>query len=166
MVRLRYAVTMVVMMTSGTMAILCSSPGEEGKVKKQFHFLSEWVSKDRGEKPLTTARKIRNIRTLFARECALKAHIDSYSGTYTPDEIAGHAAAVRSRFSSVSLSFYDFNIDFPEEGSANVNVTARLTGISTTGERVDDAHELECLLKCAEEKWIFTQVEVIDVLRR
>ena len=166
MVRVRYAITIVVIVTFGGIAILCSPPGEEGKVKKQFHLLSEWVSKDDGEKLLTTVRKVRNIGTLFARECVLKAHIDSYSGTYTPEEISEHAATARSRFSNVSLRFYNFNIDFPEEGRARVAVTARLTGLSTTGERVDDAHELGCLLKRAEDTWLFTQVVMVEVLRK
>ena len=164
--RVRYAIMVVVILTFGVMAILCSPRGEEGKVRKRFDLLSEWVSKDLSEKPLTTARKIRDIGTLFARECGVKTHIDSYSGTYTPEEISEQAAAARSRFSRVSLQFYDFDIDFPDEGKARVGVTARLTGASATGGRVDDVHELECILKRSENKWLFTRVEEVDVLRR
>jgi hypothetical protein len=147
-------------------AILCSPPGEERKVQKQFELLSEWVSKDRGEKVLRTARKMKSVGTLFAQNCVLNAHIDSYSGTYTPEEVSQHAATLRSQFSNVSLRFYDITIDFPEEGTANVIVTARLTGTSTTGDRVDDTHELKCTLKHIDDKWLFTQVEVVEVLRR
>lgn len=166
MVKRKHAHVIVLILCAGMGGLVCSPSGEEGEVRKQFHLLSEWVSRDAGEKPLTTARKIRNIGTLFARECVLEAHLDSYSGTYTPDEISGHAAAIRSRFSNVSLRFYDFNIDFPEEGTASVIVTARLTGASPPGDRVDDAHELECVLKCIEDNWLFTQIEVVEVLRR
>jgi len=42
----------------------------------------------------------------------------------------------------------------------------RLTGNSTTGERIDETRELECVLKKIERKWLFHQIEVVEVLKK
>ncbi len=64
------------------------------------------------------------------------------------------------------MEFYDFVIGFPEEGFADVNVTARMTGKLTTGEYVDDIHELKCKLKKTEDIWLLREIEVVEVLKK
>jgi len=139
---------------------------EEQKVKKQFGCLFEWVSKDTGEKPLTTANKAKNIGTLFMENCSLKIPAPSLSGHYGPQEISGYAAQYRSHFSKLSLRFYDLVIDFPEKGTAKAALTARLSGTSAVGESIDEIRELQCLLKKTEKGWLFSEVAVVEVLRK
>jgi hypothetical protein len=64
------------------------------------------------------------------------------------------------------LKFYDSDIAFPEKGVAKVTLTARLTGKSTAGEQMDETRELECLLRKIEKKWLFSQIEVVEVLKK
>jgi len=47
-----------------------------------------------------------------------------------------------------------------------VNLTARLIGKSKAGERVDEIRELDCLLKKMDRKWFFSQIEVIEILKK
>jgi hypothetical protein len=150
----------------GMGCLQCSPSGEEGKVKKQFELLSEWVSKSPGEKPLTTARKIRNIETVFAGECTLSAHDDAYSGIYTPEGVSTRAAAIRSQLSKLAVRFYDFGIDISQEGLAKVRVTAIVSGTSRAGDHLEETHELSCILKKIEETWLFSRVEVVEVLKK
>jgi hypothetical protein len=84
----------------------------------------------------------------------------------TRDDISGYAAQGRLHFSQLTLKFYDFQIAFPEESIADVQLTARVTGKTKAGEAVNEAHELKCLLKKAEKKWLFSQVEVVEVLKK
>jgi hypothetical protein len=64
------------------------------------------------------------------------------------------------------LKFYDFHTVFPERAVAKVTLTAKLTGKSTTGEQADETRELECILKKIEKKWLFSQIEVVEVLKK
>jgi hypothetical protein len=141
-------------------------PSEEKRVRKQFALLSEWVLKNPGESTFTMAHKIKMMRTLFAENCELIVPVHSLSGTYTREEISSMALRSRAQFFDLSLKFYDLNISFPETGVAKVNLTGRLTGKSTLGEYMDETRELDCLLKKIGKKWLFVQLEVIEVLKK
>jgi hypothetical protein len=141
-------------------------PSEEKRVKKRFRLLSEWVSKSPEENSFTMLQKMKDIGTLFLEHCELKAPDESLSGSYTRQEISAYAASARSHFSHLDLKFYDLHIAFPEREVAAVTLTSRLQGKSTAGEQVDEIRELECLLKKIENKWLFSQIEVIEVLKK
>jgi hypothetical protein len=64
------------------------------------------------------------------------------------------------------LKFYDLHVVFPENEVAKVNLTARLTGKSTAGEQVDETRELECVLRKIENKWLFGEIEIVEVLKK
>jgi len=169
MVKLKYIILSMIalsIMIVGIWAGVTFFQSEEKKVKKQFHHLSEGVSRDPGENVFTMAQKAKRIRTLFAESCGLKISIEPLSGQYTPEEISSYATRCRSQFSKLNLKFYDLHIEFPEKEIAKVNLTARLTGRLTTEEYVDEIRELECQLKKVETKWLFSNVEVVEVLRK
>jgi len=64
------------------------------------------------------------------------------------------------------LKFYDLHIIFPEKEVAKVTLTGRLTGKSTAGEQMDETRELECILKKIEKKWLFSTIEIVEVLKK
>jgi hypothetical protein len=166
MVKIKYILIGVLIAIIGIAVVFYFFPNEEKKVKKQFNFLSEWVAKSQDEAPFTMLQKIKNIGTLFDEHCELKAPSQSLSGSYTREEISTYAGSARSHFSQLDLKFYDFHIDFPEKGIANVTLTGRLIGRSTAGEQVDEIRELECILKKIENKWLFSSIEIVEVLKR
>ena len=166
MVKLKKIIIIAVIVAVGVWAVAYFFPSEEKKIKKQFRLLAEWVSKDPGENTLTTVYKIKHIGTLFDTMCEFKVPVYSFSGNYTPDEISGYAAQGRLVSSQLYLKFYDLDISFPEEGSAKVTLTARLTGKLNVGDSIDETHEVESILKKVEKKWLFSKVEVIEVLKK
>jgi len=166
MVKKTYAIGSVLVVLLGIFALLYFSPGEERKVKKQFNLLSKWLSKEPGESALTMAHHLQKIGTLFAETCGLKAPGYSMTGRYTPEEISGYAARARAQFSKLSLEFVDLNIRFPEKDLARVNLTVKVTGTTTLGEYMNEVHELECHLKKTEKRWYFSDVEVVEVLKK
>lgn len=141
-------------------------PSEEKKIRKQFHLLEEWVSKDTGENTFTMAYKIKNIGKLFDGACEFKIPAYSFSGSFTPEEISSYAARGRLQFSQLYLKFYDLVIAFPEKGIAKVTLTAKLKGKLNVGDYIDETHEIESLLKKIEKKWLFNQFEVVEVLKK
>jgi len=166
MVKVKYLLIGLMMVVIGCVIVITVFPREEKRVKKQFHLLSEWVSKSPEENALTMLQKMKNIGSLFDAHCELKVPDNSLSGTYTREEISTYAGSARSQASQLDLKFYDFGIAFPEKGVAKVTLTARLTGRSTAGEQMDDTRELECVLKKIENKWLFNQIEVVEVLKK
>jgi hypothetical protein len=166
MVKIKYLLAGLLMVIIGIVLAVTVFPSEEKRVKKRFHLLSEWVSKSPEEGSLTMLKKMKDIGTLFLEPCELKSPHESFSGSYTRQEISAYAGSGRSHFSQLDLKFYDLHVAFPEEEVAKVNLTARLIGRSKTGEGVDEIRELDCLLKKIDRKWFFSQIEVIEVLKR
>jgi hypothetical protein len=166
MVKIKYLLIGVLIVILGIVIAITVSPSEEKRVKKQFHLLSEWVSKSPDENTFTMLQRMKDIGTLFDANCELKVTDQSLSGTYTREEISTYAGSARSHVSQLELKFYDSDIAFPEKGVAKVTLTARLTGRSTAGEQTDDTRELECVLKKIENKWLFSQIEVVEVLKK
>ncbi len=48
------------------------------------------------------------------------------------------------QYFELSLRFYDIEINIPEKESENAVLTAKLCGKLTTGEYINEIHELEC----------------------
>jgi hypothetical protein len=166
MVKVKYLFISAIVVIIGIAVILYFLPSEEKKVNKQFHLLSEGVLKSPEENAFTMLQKMKNMGALFDEHCELKAPNQSLSGRYTRQEISTYAGSARSSFSQLDLKFYDFHIVFPEKEVAKVTITARLTGRSTAAEQVDETRELECVLKKIEKKWLFSAIEVVEVLKK
>lgn len=166
MVKIKHIITAVFVVIIGALAVVFFFQSEESKVKKQFNSLSKRVSKEPDEKKLAMAVKAKQLQTIFAENCGLRADIYSVSGNYTPQEISSLALTAFSQYSRISLTFYDINIDITEKRIAKVLVTANLTARLATGEYIDDTHELECILKKVETSWLFSDFEVVEVLEK
>ncbi len=164
--KIKYLLAGALIVVVGIVLAITLIPSEEKRVKRQFHLLSEWVSKSSEENPLTMLQKMKNIGTLFDEHCEMKIPDQSLSGSYTRQEVSTYAGSARSYVSQLDLKFYDLRIIFPEKGIARVNLTARLTGRSTAGERMDETRELECVLRKIDKQWLFGQIEVIEVLKK
>ncbi len=166
MVRKRYLLIGMLMAILGSVIAITVFPSEEKRVKRQFSLLSERVSKSPEENAFTLLQKMRGMGGLFDEHCELKTDYPSLSGSYAREEISTYVGSARSHVSQLSLRFYDLQIVFPERDVAKVTLTARLTGRSTAGEQMDEIRELECLLKKIEKKWLLSQIEVIEVLKK
>ena len=166
MVKMKYLIIAFLIIVVGLSATLIFFPSEEKNVKKKFALLSGHMSKDSGENTLIMASKIKGISALFGENCNLTVSDYSLSGNYTREEISGIALRGRAHFSILDLKFYDLKVSFREKDLAQVNLTARLTGKSVSGEHVDETRELICLLKKIEKKWLFSSFEVIEVLKK
>lgn len=166
MVKIKYVLLVLILVGAGIGAFHLLFQSEEKRVKKQFRLLSEGVSKEPGENIFTMDQKIKKIGSIFDDSCEIDIPVHSISGRLSRDEITGYAARSRLYFTELHLKFYDFNIAFPQEGEARVQLTARLTGKTATGEAVNEAHEIECLLKKLEKKWVVSQLGVVEVLKK
>lgn len=166
MVKKRYLLIGLLIAILGCAIVIAVFPREEKKVRKQFRLLSERVSKSPEENTFTTLQKMRSIGSLFDEHCELKTDYPSLSGSYTREEISGYVGSAHSQVSRLDLTFYDLRIAFPEKEVAKVTLTARLTGRSASGEQMDEVRELECRLRKIEKRWLFSQIDVVEVLKK
>jgi hypothetical protein len=164
--KIKYIVIAGAVLVAGIIAFVIFSQSEEAKIKKQFNFLAEKMNKTPNETPLIAVARANRIKDLFAETCTVHAPAYSFSRDISSQDLSSLVLTTRSRYSEMSLEFYDFVIEFPEEGSADVNLTASMTGKLTTGEYVDDIHELKCKLKKTEDIWLLKEIEVVEVLKK
>ena len=166
MVRVKYIVTTLLVVILAIVAWVYLVQSDTKKIKKQFDSLSKLVSKEPGENPITMATKAKNIATLFAETCELTNPIDGLPATYTPGEMSSYAANSRIAFAELSLKFYDLNVEFPETGLARVTLTGNLKGKLMSGNIVDETREVQCVLKKIGRNWFFSEIEIVEVLKR
>jgi hypothetical protein len=164
--KIKYIVIGGAVVAAGIIAFVIFSQSEEAKVKKQFSLLAEIIEKTEKETLLVAAAKANRIKELFAETCTVHAPAYSFSKDISSRDLPSLVLTTRSRYSEMSLEFFDFVIEFPEEGSAQVNLTARIVGTLTTGKYVDDVHELKCNLQKTEDIWLFKEIEVVEVLEK
>ena len=162
----RYLIPAVVVVL-GLLAYFYLYPSEEKKIKKRLALLSEYASKDAGESAFALARRLENLGALFADRVTLKASGYELSGTHTRREIVNLGARARMVFSRMTLNFHDASVAISGERMAKVSTAGRLKGMSANGESVDEIRSLEFTLqKDSEGKWLFTAVEVVEVLKK
>ena len=150
----------------GIGAVVFFFPSEKKRIRKQFATLSRWAEKEGQENQLIMGRKIQKLRAVLADTIHVEAPAYEASGTYAAGEMAQRATIGRSRYPQISLTFFDMEIDVLDAHTAKVLTTARLTGTSPEDESIHETHEIECALQKIEGTWVFTEFEVVDVLKK
>ena len=148
------------------LAVLIFWQSEEAKIRKQFEYIEEKIEKKQGENPIIAITKAKLIREVFTERCRIDAPAYSGPRDILTDELPAIVFRVRSEYSAISLMFHDFVIEFYEQDTAQVNVTAIMEGKSARGKPVEDLHELRCNLEKTEEVWRLKEVEVVEVLKK
>ena len=166
MVKAKHIIIAGGILTAGIIAFFIFSQSEEAKVKKQFEFIAEKIEKKSGENRIIAAAKVNRIGEVIIDPCKIHAPAYSFSREASSDELSTFILGKRSRYSAITLKFYDFVIDFPEKDTARVNLTESMEGKLKTGEFVEDIHELKCQLQKIEDIWRLKEIEVVEVLRK
>jgi hypothetical protein len=140
---------------------------EEAKIKRQFKALSERVSKERDETKLIAAATAKKIARMGCETIQIDIPSRSISETVSRKDLPAPIYNVRSRYAGMKVGFFDFVIDLSGKGTASVRVTGKLEGILLSGEKVNETHELACLLKKNEkDDWLFSRIEIVEVLEK
>ncbi len=156
----------IILAVLGLLIYSFSLPSEEQKIKKQFTLLAKAAGKEGEENPLAIAQKMNHIRLLFSEKVNLIIPDYSLAGDFTRQDVVNFATRARLSFSTLSLHFYDFNIDLSEGDTARVNLTGRLKGFSSKGDEVDEIRELVGVLKKIDDQWRFGKIEAVEVLKK
>lgn len=139
---------------------------DEAKIKKKFKTLAQRIDKPADEGDLVAAVAANRIEKMFGK--SIRIEIPSYSvdKTFPRNEISPHALYARAQYTEIKIKFYDFQIQFPKEDSAKVELTAVFKAATRSGEPVDEIHEMECTLEKIDDEWLFTGIKGVEVLER
>lgn len=140
-------------------------PDKEKQIKKQLHRLTEYATKQQDEPTLTSLKKSKQIGALFADTGILKIRTPEIEGNFSRKELTDRITLARNAFTSLNLSFYDVNIQFSTETVAEVLLTMRLLG-RMGADDIADVQEVRIVIQKQEGKWLFTGVEIVEVLEK
>jgi len=151
---------------AGIVAFFWIYQSDEARIKKRFTSISELAAKDGEENELMAALKARKIADVFAKSCRIDIPSESISQTFSKDEIPPHVMAGRARYSRLAVKFYDIQIKFPDDNTADVDLTASVAALTSSNEPVNDIYEVRCALNKIENDWFFTKIEEVEVLEK
>ena len=173
MVKSRVIVILGLGLAAAALLFLLLHKSEADRIRARFESLSEQVSKDGAENPLTAAGTAKNIAELFTDPCQMdipESPYGEFSGPYTRKKLRSHVLGARSRFERIHLDLYDMAVFIPEEETARVDLTAYLTGHGA-GDRSGEPplevfQELSCELEKIEGDWYIGKVRTVAVLEK
>jgi hypothetical protein len=151
---------------AGLIAFWWLYESDEAKIRKRFDALAEEAAKVSDETELAAALKAKKLSDMCADPFTVKIPSYSISRIFPKSDIAANILAARAHYASIAVKFYDITIEFPEEGIANVALTASVKANMVSGERVDEIQELQCRLEKIEKDWLFAKIEEVDVLQK
>lgn len=140
-------------------------PNQEKEVKKQLNRLSRYASKQQDEPTLTSLTTSAKIGKLFAETSILKIKNPGIEGSFSRKEIMDRVTMARNAFGDLNVSFYDIDIRFPGETTAEAVLTMRMLGKLGT-EDFADVQEVRFGLEKTDRKWLINEVEFIEVLEK
>jgi hypothetical protein len=165
MVKAKYIIAGGIL-AAGIIAYFVFWQSEEARVKRAFKSIARKVEKRPEETKIIAVTKANRISEAFTQTCKVHAPAYAFSGNISSDELSTIILSARSQYSEIFVKLYDFDIDFPEKDNAQVRLTARMQGKLTTGESIEELHELECRLRKIEDVWRIREVDVVQVLKK
>ena len=165
MVAKRWILVAGVVLLAGA-ATLLFSRSEKKQIAKRLDKLAELVTKKGGDSALKMALRVQKLPEFFTRPVRLHTPVYHMEGAMSPTEIASEIMRGRAMFNSLSLRFYDVDIEVTEKTTAKLRMTARVVGQLSTREGVDEVQELECVLRKVEGQWCFAECRAVAVLEK
>jgi hypothetical protein len=165
-VNVKYVVIAVLIALVAGVCAVRFWPSDERAIRRQLALIESAGSKAAAEKPVEALLKARQIAELFGDPCLLTVESVQHAGSYARKQIQDRVVMVRAAYLQASVSLHDVAIDIDAEKTAVVRGTVRLRGQQATEAAVADAHELRAEMRPIDGKWLFTAVEIVQVLER
>lgn len=146
------------------MGCLHQSPTRQ--VLRRFEDLAALVSKSGPESPVQLAIKGQMLQEYFTQPAELRSGFYGMEGSLMPTDIASQTLAARNMFTTLTLRFPDVSVSFPQRDAATATLTARLHGVLSGGEAVEEIREMRCELRRVDRKWRFASCEFVNVLAK
>jgi len=140
-------------------------PSDERAIRAQLSLIEEAGSKQSSEQPVESLVKATQMAGLFNDPCRLIVAAARHADAYPRKQIQDRIVMVRALYSEVQVTLHDIAIVLAENHTAVVRGTIRLRGQSK-GEVIADVQELRAEMGKFDGTWLFTSVEIVEVLER
>jgi hypothetical protein len=164
-VSLKYGVIVVLIVIVAGLSVVRFWPSDVRAIRKQLALIETAGAKDSTEKPVEALFKAKQIVELFNDPCHLTVESAGHAGDYLHKQLMERIAMLRAFYSRVNVSLHDLAIEIFPEKTAVVRGTLRLRG-DGAGEVIADVHEFRAEMRRVDGKWLFTMVEIVQVLER
>jgi len=156
----RNVIVLLVLLAAAAWWFLREDP--EAEVRKAHQELSRLLSKDEGQTTAAILLDAHKLKGLFAESCRIRGAAGSLVRDYTPDEMVSTALQIQGQFHSVSLTFDELLVEFPETNIAFARFTAVLVGQSKIegDEEVAETREVASRLQRSNGDWLFVEFQL------
>ena len=134
---------------------------DEDRIRARFKAVSKVLKKSPEEGQLALARKMQRFSDMLDNPVRLETPHASLFGEFTPSSLARVAGATRMQFDSLSVSFDELDIAFPEDRAAVVRLKVTVTGMLEGGSGINRAFAFECRLQKPGRQWLLASAKVI-----
>ena len=165
MVKPKYMIFALLCIGVAIILVIKFMPDDKKVIRRRFADISACFAKNDDEGQLGGLTKAKSLSEFLSEPSELESNIPMLAGKFNRQEAAILAVTIRDRFSSVKLDFHDLEIDFPDESTASVTLTAKLGGVLVHGELASEVRELKCDLVKVENKWLIRKCKVVEVLQ-
>lgn len=169
MVKLKPLIIIALCLAAGLVGFLIFYQTDAEKIHSRLDDLSERVSKDGAENEIIAAANAKKISEIFTDPCTFEVPQTPYqdlSDKFSRQDIRAYAMSGRAGYQQISFKIYDISINFPNETTANVRLTARIKASGNSGRPIDEFNELACEFKKIEDDWYIRRVTTVEVLEK
>jgi hypothetical protein len=150
----------------GALIVYRTHISEKERIRKRFHNIASLISREERENPATSFMTMRSLSTYFHDPCIIEIGESSFSGEFSPDEIARNIIRMRASCDRLKLSFHDLGITITGDDRARAVFTAELTGRYQGGDISRHVREVRVDLRKIEKRWVCERAETVEVLKR
>jgi Tfp pilus assembly protein PilV len=166
MVKSKTVLIAAVIATAGIIAFIVFHYSDKAVIKRRFQYLAQQLAKESPENNLLSAAKAKHIGDMFADTCRVYLPDFDVDRIFTGRDVHPYVMMARSRYKAISIEFYDFNINIPNDGIALVDVNAFVRAVTTSGEVRREIHQLAFSLEKDETDWRFSEIESLSMLEK
>ena len=139
---------------------------EETVIKRQISSAASVLNKDRAEQTPPILTITRRMHELLSDPCTVTLQKTSFTGRYSPQDIAAYVVQARSSFTGIEVSVHGINITILEPDRAHAGFTVRFRGEQNAQDPVHDIREITATLVKNGGRWRFRDIEEVEILRR
>ncbi len=142
--------------------------GDVAAVRRVVDRVCAVLSHERGENPMLIAYRNSELPEYFS--FPLRIAIDApleLGRELTATELTSHAGRIRINFSSLRVDWQDLRVEPVQDGGMTASFTGTLDGvIKSTGENLYEVRAVTLRLRKSDGRWLITEAEARDVLKR
>lgn len=159
----------VILLISGGMilaAVYFFVFNEVRRVKRRVENAAALLNKAPDEQKLTLAAKSNKLKSYLGEKLAVDIPAYRFRGTYGREDVATRVLAGFLRSAHIHVKLYDLDAKILSDGRAEAVFTAEIDWQVSGRESGRDFIELACRLEKVSDRWVFTQVDVVETLEK